>query len=75
MKTKFWALGEILLLILMGFTNTSTLVGHFCHLPEKGTREIVEEMKERDRGEWKMNETEKTEEIITFSLYPYLLQG
>ena len=31
-----------------------------CHLPEKGRREIeeiVEEMKERDRGKRKMNET------------------
>ena len=49
-----------------------------CHLPEKGRREIaeiVEEMKERDRGERKMNESEGTEEIKTFPLYPYLLQG
>ena len=44
-----------------------------CHLPEKGRREIVEEMKERDRGERKMNESEETEEIKTFPLYPYLL--
>ena len=37
-----------------------------CHLPEKGRRkieEIVDEMKERDRGERKMNESEGTEEI------------
>ena len=36
----------------VGFNNTSTLVGHFCRLPEKGRKEIeeiVEEMKERDR--------------------------
>ena len=48
-----------------------------CCLPEKERREIeeiVEEMKERDRGERKMNESEGTEEIKTFSLYPYLLQ-
>ena len=32
--------------------NTSTLVG-LCCLPEKGRREIVEEMKERDRRERK----------------------
>ena len=35
-----------------------------CSLPEKGRREIeeiVEKMKERDRGESKMNETEETE--------------
>ena len=49
-----------------------------CHLPEKGRREIeetVEEMKERVRGERKMNDSEETEEIKTFPLYPYLLQG
>ena len=36
-----------------------------CHLPEKGRREIeeiVEEMKERDRGERKLNESEDTAE-------------
>ena len=35
----------------------STLVGHLCHLPEKGTKEteeIVEEMKEKD---WEERET------------------
>ena len=33
----------------------------------------VEEIKERDSGERKMNENEETEEIKTFPLY--LLQG
>ena len=40
-----------------------------CHLLEKGRREIeeiVEEMKERDRGERKMNENERKEEIKIF---------
>ena len=49
-----------------------------CRLPEKGRKvieEIVEEMKERDGGERKINESEETEEIKTFPLYPYLLQG
>ena len=32
-----------------------------CHLPEKGSREIVEEMKERDTlRKRKMNESEET---------------
>ena len=47
-----------------------------CHLPEKGRREIeeiVEEMKERDRAEGKMNESEGAEEIKTFPLNSYLL--
>ena len=39
---------------MLGFNNTSTLVGHFCCLPEKGRKEIgeiVEEMKEKSREE------------------------
>ena len=39
---------------MLGFNNTSTLVGHFCRSPEKRRREIeeiVEEIKERDREE------------------------
>ena len=36
----------------------------------------VEEMKERDREETgNRNESEETEEIKTFPLYPYPLQG
>ena len=53
-------------------------MGHFVLSPEKGRREIeeiAEEMKERDRGERKTNESVETEEIKTFSLYLYLLQG
>ena len=51
-----------------------------CRVPEKGRGEIeemVEEMKERDRGGRKMNGSEETEEIKTSPppLYPYLLQG
>ena len=41
-------------LIVLGFNDTSTLVGHFVSLPEKGRKEtekIAEEMKERDREE------------------------
>ena len=38
-------------------------------------KEILEEMKERDRGERKMNESEETEEIKTLPLYLYLLHG
>ena len=37
----------------VGFTNMSTLVGHFVPSPResKETEEIVDEMKERDMGE------------------------
>ena len=43
-----------------------------CCLPTG--RRGIEKMKERDRGERKMNDSEETEEIKTFPLYPYLLQ-
>ena len=39
---------------MLGFNYTSTLMGLLCHLPEKGrrgTEDIVEEVKEMDRGE------------------------
>ena len=39
---------------MLGFNDTSILVGHFCRLPEKWRKEIEEigeEMKERDREE------------------------
>ena len=59
---------------MLVFNDTSTIVDH----PEKRRREIEEivmEMKERDRGERKMNDSEETEEIKAFPLYPYLLEG
>ena len=65
-------------LIELGINDTSTLVGHFCVVSQRkgeDRQETVEEMKERDRGERKMNESEETEEIKTFPLYLYLLQG
>ena len=43
-----------MMLVVLGFNDTPTLVGRFCHLPEKGRKEIeeiVEEMKERNREE------------------------
>ena len=47
--------------IELGLNDTSTLVGHFVSSPREGrreTEEIVEEMKERNRGERKMNASE-----------------
>ena len=40
-------------LIVLGFNDTSTLVGHFVSSPREREKieEIVETMKERDRGE------------------------
>ena len=64
------------ILIVLGFNDTSTLVDHFVSSPrEREKRDGVEEMEERDRGERKMDDSEETEEMKTFPLYPYLLQG
>ena len=55
----------------LGFNDTSTLVGYLCHFPEKGrreTEEIAEEIKERDRGERKMNESEEKATDLAFTL-------
>ena len=52
-----------------GLTTCQPLWVILCCLPGKGRRQIeqtVDEMKERDRGERKMNESEETEEIKTF---------
>ena len=61
-------------LIVLGFNDTSTLVVILCHLPEKGRKEIVEEIKGQGRKR-NRNESEETAGIKTFPLYPYLLQG
>ena len=69
--TKIW--------IVLGFNDTSTLVGHFVSSPRerekrdrRGSRGAEREGQGRKR---KMNESNETEEIKTFLLYPYLLQG
>ena len=56
-------------MIVWGLTTRQPLWVILCGLLEKGRKEIeeiVEEMKERDMGERKMNESEETEEIKTF---------
>ena len=67
----------VIVLIELGLTTHQPLWVILCRLPEKGrteVEEIEEEMKE-DRGERKINDSEETEEIKTFPLYHYLLQG
>ena len=52
---------------MLGLRTHQPLWVSLCRLPKKGRREIEEigEMKERDRGERKMNESEETDEIKT----------
>ena len=64
---------QVFVSLCWGLTTRQPLWVILCHLPKKKRieiEEIVEEMKERDRGEGKMNEREETEEIKTFPLYP-----
>ena len=56
-------------LVLLGFNDTSTLVGHSVSRDSRGDE------RERRGRKRKKNETEETDEIKTFPLYPYPLQG
>ena len=66
-------------LIVLGFNDTSTLVGHFVSSPrewEKSDRRDSRRDEREEQGRKRnRNESEETEEIKTFPLYPYLLQG
>ena len=65
---------------MLGFNDTSTLVGHFVSSPRE--REKRDRRDSSSRGDQReeqgrkrnRNVSEETEEIKTFSLYPYLLQ-
>ena len=67
------------ILIVLWFKDTSTLVGHFVLSPtereKRDRRDSREDEKEGQGSKRKMNDSEETEEIKTFPLYPYLLQG
>ena len=63
---------------VLGFNDTSTLVGHFVSSPtekekrdKRDSRGDEREGQERKRNR---NESEETEEIKTFPLHPYLLK-
>ena len=66
-------------LIVLGFNDTSTLVGHFVSSPrerEKSDRRDSRRDEREEQGRKRnRNESEETDEIKTFPLYPNLLQG
>ena len=68
-----------LCLNMLGFNDTSTLVGHFVLSPrerEKRDRRDSRGDEREEQGRKKnRNESEETEEIKTFPIYPYLLKG
>ena len=66
-------------LIVLGFNDTSTLEGHFVSSPrEREKRDRRESRGDEREGQGRKrnrNESEEIEEIKTFPLYPYPLQG
>ena len=66
-------------LIVLGFNDTSTLEGHFVSSPrereKKDRRESRGDEREGQGRKRNRNESEETEEIKKFPLYPYQLQG
>ena len=66
-------------LIVLGFNDTSTLVGHFMSSPrEREKRDSRDSRRDEREGQGrrrKRSESEETEEIKTAPLYLYLLQG
>ena len=66
-------------LIVLGFNDTSTLVGHFVSSPrEREKRDRRDSRRDEREGQGrkrKRNESEEPEEIKTSPPYPYLLQG
>ena len=66
-------------LIVLGFNDTSTLVGHFVSSPrEREKRDRRDSRRDEREGQGRKrnrNESEETEEIKTSPPYPYLLKG
>ena len=64
---------------MMGFNDTSTIVGPFVSSPrereKRDRRDSRGDEREGHGRKRKMNGSKETEEIKTFPLYPYLLQG
>ena len=61
--------------IVLGFNDTSTLVGHFVSSPrEREKRDSKRDEREEQGRKRNRNEREETEEIKTFPLYLYLLR-
>ena len=67
------------LLIMLGFNDMSTLVGHFVSSPremnKRDRRDSRRDEREEQGRKRNRNESEEIEEIKTFPLYLYLLQG
>ena len=65
-------------LIELGFNDMSTLVGHFVLSPTEKEKRDRRDSRDERAGQGRKrnrNESKETEEIKTFPLCPYLLQG
>ena len=66
-------------IVVLWFNDTSTLEGHFVSSPRErektDRRESRGDEREGQGRKRNRNESEETEEIKTFPLYPYPLQG
>ena len=66
-------------LIVLGFNDMPTLVGHFVSSPrereEKDRRDSRGDLREGQGRKKNRNESKETEELKTFPLNPNLLQG
>ena len=66
-------------MIVLGFNDPSTLVGHFVSSPrereKRDRRDSRGDEREEQERKRNRNDSEETEEIKTFPLYLYLLQG
>ena len=64
---------------MLGFKDMSILVGHFVSSPreneKRDRRHSRGDESEGQGGKRKRDESKETEEIKTFHLYPYQLQG
>ena len=63
---------------MLGFSDTSTLVGHFVsprEMEKKDRRDSRGDEREGQGRKVNRNESKETEEIKISPLYPYLLQG
>ena len=63
-------------LIVLGFNDMSTLVGHFVSSPrEREKRDKRDSRGEEREGQERKRKMNESEEIKTIPSYPYLLQG
>ena len=76
--SHFNSIRSLAKLIVLGFNDTSTLVGHFVSSPrEREKRDRRDSRRDEREGQGRKknrNESEEIEEIKTSPPYPYLLQ-